>query len=95
MDYGWIGFISYVTLTVWTLSLGLKYMFRDRPWQPYLMMTMVLLIGHALIGNVIDTDHWRHFYLLLGIIWGCIALEAKYLRSGGAAARQEAASRSR
>ncbi len=78
MDYGWIGFISYVTLTVWTLSLGLKYMFRDRPWQPYLMMTMVLLIGHALIGNVIDTDHWRHFYLLMGIAWGCIALEKRW-----------------
>ena len=78
MDYGWIGFISYVTLIAWTLALGCKYMFRDRPWQPYLMMAMVLIIGHTLIGNVIDTDHWRHFYLLMGIAWGCIALEKRW-----------------
>jgi hypothetical protein len=24
-------------------------------------------------GFVIDTDHWRHFYLLLGMIWGLFA----------------------
>ncbi|TDH39476.1 hypothetical protein E2A64_07855 [Pseudohoeflea suaedae] len=78
MDYGWMGFISYVTLIIWTLTLGVKYMFRDRPWQPFLMMAMVLIIGHTMIGNVIDTDHWRHFYLLMGIAWGCIALEKRW-----------------
>lgn len=78
MDYGWIGFISYVALIVWTLALGVRYMFRDRPWQPYLMLAMIVLIGHTLIGNVIDTDHWRHFYLLMGIVWGSIALEQRW-----------------
>ena len=33
-----------------------------------------------LAGNVIDTDHWRHFYLLLGIVWGCGALEWRHRR---------------
>ena len=23
---------------------------------------------------------WRHFYLLLGMVWGCIALEYRYQR---------------
>jgi len=78
MDYGWLGFVSYVTLIVWTLVLGFKYMFRDRPWQPYLMMAMILLLGHTLIGNVIDTDHWRHFYLIMGIVWGSIGLEKRW-----------------
>jgi hypothetical protein len=27
---------------------------------------------------VIDIDHWRHFYLLIGIIWGCAGLEHRY-----------------
>ena len=30
-------------------------------------------------GAVIDSDHWRHFYLLLGMIWGLYAATAKYL----------------
>jgi hypothetical protein len=27
-------------------------------------------IGMALEGLVIDSDHWRHFFLLMGMIWG-------------------------
>ena len=76
-DYSWLGFASYVILLFWTLASGLRIMFRDRPWQPFLMCAWIIFFGHALIGNVIDTDHWRHFYLLVGIIWGCIALEAR------------------
>lgn len=81
--YGWLGFISYVTLIVWTLWTGFRFLLRDRPWQPYLMIAWITLLGHAVIGNVIDTDHWRHFYLLLGIVWGCIALEYRHQSQAG------------
>jgi hypothetical protein len=79
-DYSWLGFFAYVVLMVWTLGAGLKILFRNRPWQPYLLCTYIVFIGHIVIGNVIDTDHWRHFFLLLGIIWGCIAAEDNYQR---------------
>ena len=77
LEYSWLGFAAYITLLVWTLVAGFKILFRNRPWQPFLLCTYIMFIGHILIGNVIDTDHWRHFFLLLGIIWGCIAAEAK------------------
>ncbi|MCO6185838.1 O-antigen ligase [Rhizobium sp. L1K21] len=79
--YGWLGFVTYITMLFWTLSIGFKYMLRNRPWQPFLMIAWITLLGHALIGNVIDTDHWRHFYLLYGIIWGCRALEHNFQRA--------------
>jgi O-antigen ligase len=82
MDYGWLGFVSYLALIVWTLALGFRNLLRDRPWQPYLMTSYIVFFGHILVGTVIDTDHWRHFYLLLGVLWGCFALEAKWVRSG-------------
>ncbi len=85
--YGWLGFVTYISLLLWTLSIGFKYVLRNRPWQPYLMIAWITLLGHALIGNVIDTDHWRHFYLLFGIIWGARALEHNYQRQ---LARQQA-----
>ena len=78
--HGWLGFLAYVTLMIWTLAIGFKYMLRNRIWQPYLMVAWIAMAGHMLIGNVIDTDHWRHFYLLLGIIWGCGALEKRHQR---------------
>lgn len=80
LDYSWLGFASYVLLIVWTLGAGLRILFRDRPWQPYLLCAYVVFIGHVGLGAVIDTDHWRHFYLLLGLVWGGIALEARHAR---------------
>ncbi|WP_337266574.1 O-antigen ligase family protein [Oryzifoliimicrobium ureilyticus] len=76
--YGWLGFVSYVTLLLVTLWLGFSYLLRERPWQPFLAIAWITLLGHAGIGNVIDLDHWRHVYILFGILWGCIALEQKW-----------------
>ncbi|MET3612874.1 hypothetical protein ABID16_001179 [Rhizobium aquaticum] len=79
-SYGWLGFVSYITLIAWTVVTGFRILLRNRPWQPYLMIAWIVLVGHVGIGNVIDTDHWRHFYMVLGIIWGCRALEMNYQR---------------
>ncbi|MGB7287763.1 MAG: O-antigen ligase family protein [Salaquimonas sp.] len=81
MDHGWIGFISWVAINLWTMISGFKLLFRQRPWLPYLQIAYVVFVGHFIIGNVIDTDHWRHFYLLIGIIWGCIALEKHWQKN--------------
>ena len=80
MDYGWLGFVAYLTMICWTLAAGFRILFRNRPWQPYLLCAYVVLIGHIALGTVIDTDHWRHFYLLLGLIWGAIGLEHRHQR---------------
>eukprot|EP00913_Durusdinium_trenchii_P021313 g20026.t1 len=84
--YGWLGAVTYQVMIWSTLWLGFRYLLRERPWQPFLMVSWVMILGHALIGNVIDTDHWRHFYLLLGLLWGCIALEHRKARASGHAA---------
>lgn len=80
MDYGWLGFVSYLALTLWTLAAGFRLLLRDRPWQPYVLCAYVVYVGHIGLGSFIDTDHWRHFYLLLGLIWGGIALEYRHQR---------------
>ncbi|MEL6203410.1 MAG: O-antigen ligase family protein [Pseudomonadota bacterium] len=77
-DYSWLGFVAYALLVFWTIGIGLRIMFRDRPWQGILMCAWVVFVGHTIIGYVIDTDHWRHFFLILGIVWGCVALEARW-----------------
>ena len=81
MDYGWLGFASWAIMIGWTLSAGFRLLFRDRPWQPYLLCAYVVFVGHVFLGTIIDTDHWRHFYMLLGMLWGCIALEYRHQRA--------------
>lgn len=82
--YGWLGFVSYVGMLFWTFYLGFKNLLKNRPWQPYLMIAWIGVLGHAAIGNVIDIDHWRHVYLLFGVVWGCAALEARHMRDPNA-----------
>ncbi|MEP4292236.1 MAG: O-antigen ligase family protein [Rhizobiaceae bacterium] len=78
MAYGWLGFFAYLTVTVCTLVGGARLVGRIRPWQPYLLCAYATYIGHVLVGWVIDIDHWRHVYMLIGIIWGCMALESNF-----------------
>ncbi len=80
MAYGWLGFASYLCMVVWTLVGPLPILLKQRPWTPYLQVAYATFVGHMLIAWVIDVDHWRHVYLLIGLIWGCMALEAKRKR---------------
>ncbi len=78
--YGWVGFVAFLALVACTLTTGFRSLLRERPWQPYLICAYVVFVGHIAMSTIIDTDHWRHLFILFGIIWGCIGLEIKYQR---------------
>ncbi len=71
--YGWAGAMSYFTLLAATVWMALCTVLIRTPWQPYLICAFGTFVGEILEGFVIDTDHWRHFFLLLGMIWGLAA----------------------
>ena len=64
-----------------TCYVGLRAAFVRTPWQPYLITGLAAFIGEIAEGFVIDTDHWRHFFLLLGIIWGAAAATYRHMRA--------------
>lgn len=80
MTYGWLGFLAYVTLALWTLGKLFPLMFKPRPWQAAAQCVWVVLFVHQVASWIIDSDHWRHFFLLWGLAWGMIALEAGWQR---------------
>ncbi len=73
--YGWLGGFSYIILAAWTLAAAAPLLFKPRPWLPFIQCTYAAFLGHLLIHNVIDNDHWRHLFLIYGILWGAIAAE--------------------
>lgn len=81
MAYGWLGFAAWLTMSVITLIGGGRLIGRNRPWTPYLLCAYSVFLGHMVIAWVIDIDHWRHVYLLIGVVWGCIALEVRHQRT--------------
>jgi O-antigen ligase len=70
LDYGWMGGFAYVTLVILTLAIGFRQSIVPTPWQPYLIASLGMFCGEVLEGFVIDTDHWRHYFLALGLVWG-------------------------
>jgi hypothetical protein len=78
--YGWAGGMAYLTLLVATFWTAFRSVFVRTPWQPYLICAFAAFVGEVLEGFVIDTDHWRHFFLLLGMIWGLAAATFNYVR---------------
>lgn len=78
LDYSWLGFASYVTLIIWTIARGFRILLRAREWQPYFLCTYAVFLGHVGLSNVIGTDHWRHLYLIIGMLWGMMALEQRH-----------------
>jgi hypothetical protein len=68
--YGWLGGAAYATLVLVTLAVGIRAAIIATPWQPYLIAAYAAFVGEVCEGFIVDTDHWRHFFLLLGLIWG-------------------------
>ena len=70
---GWLGGIVYFAIVALTMALGLAHIARATPWRPLYIVAYAALAGNVVEGIVIDTDHWRHYFLMLGIIWGLVA----------------------
>ncbi|MGN6572505.1 MAG: O-antigen ligase family protein [Pseudolabrys sp.] len=78
--YGWVGGVAYIMLLLSTCYVALRAAFVRTPWQPYLITALAAFIGEIAEGFIVDTDHWRHFFLLLGIIWGGAAATYRHKR---------------
>jgi hypothetical protein len=81
MVYGWLGGIAYVLMVLTTLLIGLRNALIATPWQIYAIVAFAVFVGEAGEGMVIDTDHWRHYFLIVGMIWGLTAATRHYLRA--------------
>ncbi|ADZ70358.1 O-antigen ligase family protein [Polymorphum gilvum] len=73
--YGWLGGTTYLFLVVWTLAAFVPVLFKARPWTPFARCVFAVLLAHMIMSAIIDTDHWRHFYMLYGLAWGLIAAD--------------------
>ena len=72
-SFGWLGGITYFILIISTLWIGLKTVLTRTPWQHYAIAVYAVLTATIFQGVQIDTEHWRHFYWALGIMWGLYA----------------------
>lgn len=74
--YGWGGGIAFYALIFLTLIRGLAGL-RYRNVRLLLIPLLAVYIPHVIEAAIIDIDHWRHFFLIVGLIWGVTTFNAR------------------
>jgi hypothetical protein len=69
---GWLGGFTFIALVVVTLAIGLRHVFARTPWQPAYIACYAAFIGEVGESYIIDVQHWRHYYLIMGLVWGLL-----------------------
>jgi hypothetical protein len=72
-SYGWLGGFSYLFLVLTVVTVGIRSMLVFSSIQPYAIVATCVFFSTAVQGIQIDTDHWRHFYWITGLVWGLYA----------------------
>jgi hypothetical protein len=72
-SFGWLGGVTYFTLIIMTLFVGLRMCLSRSPFQISAIGVFACMAAMTFQGVQIDTEHWRHFYWLLGMVWGFFA----------------------
>jgi hypothetical protein len=94
-SYGWLGGIVYFILLIASVTVGLRAVLTRTPWQNWSIVVFFPMLTTFLQGIQIDTDHWRHFYWLIGTMWGLAAASYGYRQDLPAVTQTLAGSRGR
>jgi hypothetical protein len=78
MSGGWISGICYPALVFLTVIVGFRHVFVPVPWQRAYLAIFSAFLGTVGESFVVDTDHWRHFWMMLGAMWGMFVAAQRY-----------------
>jgi hypothetical protein len=83
LNAGWLGGLIFLGLVGSTIVHGLRHALVQTATQPLFVVAYAAFVGHAVEGVLIDLDHWRHFYLLLALVWGLMLGGPREASTGG------------
>lgn len=81
MSGGWLAGFAYLTLIAVTLMSGLRFVFVTTPWRATYIAVYAAFVGTATESLIIDSDHWRHYFLIMGVLWGLMTVSRGYLQA--------------
>lgn len=81
MSGGWISGVVFPALVFITVIFGFKLIFVRVPWQRTYLALFAAFLGTVGEAFIIDVDHWRHFWMMLGAMWAMLVAAHDYKRS--------------
>lgn len=70
LNAGWIGGFGFIIAVLIPLYVGLTHSFRSGKTQALFHIVFAVYVGTLAESIIIDTDHWRHLYLLIALVMG-------------------------
>jgi hypothetical protein len=81
MSGGWLAGVAYFALCAVTLVMSTRFLFLRTPWQPLYHIVYAAYLSVVAESVFIDVEHWRHYFLILGVLWGLMAASRAYARA--------------
>jgi hypothetical protein len=78
MSGGWIAGVCFPALVFITVIRGFKLIFVRVPWQRMYLALFAAFLGTVAEAFIIDVDHWRHFWMMLGAMWAMFVAAHSY-----------------
>lgn len=82
LSAGWTGGLLYIALCTSLLIAGFRHALKPTRTRGLFVIAYASLAATILLGFIIDSDHWRHFWLLTAIVIGLMAGDRRRLREG-------------
>jgi hypothetical protein len=79
MSGGWLSGFAYLTLTAITLAGATRFLRAHTPWRASYQVIYAAYVGVTVESAIIDIDHWRHYFLILGALWGLMVASRPYM----------------
>jgi len=70
LNAGWLGGLLYIVTVFATIAVGLRMSMINSAIQGPMIVATASFVAVAFEGIIIDTDHWRSFFLVMGCVWG-------------------------
>lgn len=78
-SYGWLGGITFLGFIVTTVVISWRTVLLRTPFQNHAVVIFAGLIPHLVQNFQIDTDRWRHLFMIYGLSWGLAAISGRWL----------------
>jgi O-antigen ligase len=87
MAGGWLSGAAWLALIIVTLLAGLRFAFVDAPWRRAYVAVYASFVALTAESYIIDVEHWRHYFLLIGALWGLFIAPATRASASGSRIR--------
>ena len=69
-ENGWLGGLTWLAFVGLSLWRGLWFALKPSPYQTDFAIIYATVVGISAESFIIDSLHWRHYFVLLGLMWG-------------------------